>query len=133
MCIEVIIILHEHTLSVDEFNNPKVLKNSEAIATVLVRLLLLEPGTFETHPDMGVGIVSKYRYSFHGRADELRSDFQNQIEKYLPTFQGVKVQVSEIDDMYYLYAEIDGSLYGITINDDLDIKYTYKKLEELKS
>ena len=128
-----ITILHEHTLSVDEFNNPKVLKDSEAIATILVRLLLLEPGTFETHPEMGVGLVSRYRYSFHGRAEELRADFQSQIDKYLPTFQGVRVQVSEIDDMYYIYAEINGQLYGITVNDTLDIQYTYKSLEDLKS
>ena len=133
MCIEVITILHEHTLSVDEFNNPKVLKDSEAIATILVRLLLLEPGTFETHPEMGVGLVSRYRYSFHGRAEELRADIQSQIDKYLPTFQGVRVQVSEIDDMYYIYAEINGQLYGITVNDTLDIQYTYKSLEDLKS
>lgn len=132
VCIEVIYILHEHTLSVDEFNNPKVLKNSEAIATVLVRLLLLEPGTFETHPEMGVGLVSRYRYSFTGHAEELKADFKGQIETYLPTFQGISIDVRESDNMYYITAEINGQLFGITVDNNLEIRVAYKTLEDLK-
>lgn len=131
VCIEVITILYEHTLSVDEFNNPKVLKNGEAMANILARLLLLEPGTFETHPEMGVGIVSRYRYSFAGHADELESDFKAQIEKYLPTFQGVQVKVEERDNMYYITATINNDLFGIVIDSNLSIQTVYKQLSDL--
>ena len=56
----------EFGFSVDEFQNPKNYKNAEAIATLLSRLLLLEPGTIQSHPDMGVGLYSKYHYSVEG-------------------------------------------------------------------
>ena len=48
----------EFSFSVDDFENPKTYKDAEAIATLLVRLLILEPGTFQSHPDMGVGLYS---------------------------------------------------------------------------
>jgi hypothetical protein len=55
--------ISEFGFSVDEFNNPKVYKNAEAVSTLLVRLLLLEPGTIQSHPNAGVGLISRYRYS----------------------------------------------------------------------
>lgn len=126
-----VIHIKEYTLSVNEFNNPKILKDAEAVGTLLVRLLLLEPGTFESHPDMGVGIVSRYRYSFNGRAEELRVEFERQIEKYLPSLKGITINVSEIDNTYYLRAQIDNGLYAISFSDNFNVQYAYKSLTDL--
>ena len=41
----------EYLLTTDEFRNPKVLEGAKAIGILLVRLLLMEPGTNPLHPD----------------------------------------------------------------------------------
>ena len=53
----------EPLMSINKFNKPKVLQEPDSGVIRIVRLILLEPGTIQTHPDMGVGIVSKFRYS----------------------------------------------------------------------
>lgn len=103
----------EFSFSIDDFQNPKKSKDPEAISTLLVRLLLLEPGTIQSHPDIGVGLVSKYRFGSEGISNELRSNFQKQIEIYLPQFQGTKVDAYESDGALKITAQIDDTLYGI--------------------
>lgn len=75
----------EYPLSVDNFNKPKELLNETAIATQIMRLILLEPGTIQTHPKMGVGIRSRYRYAESTMMTSLKYDIKNQIEQFLPT------------------------------------------------
>ena len=55
-------ILKEYSMSVNDFNQPADAKGKKAIGVLLVRLLLMEKGTDPMRPDMGVGIVSRYRY-----------------------------------------------------------------------
>lgn len=117
----------ENTFSVDDFENPKVLYDAEAIATLLTRLLLLEPGTIQSHPDAGVGLKSRYSMGVAGTSSSLQSEFQRQIETYLPQYQGVKVSVTEKDRAYIITAEIDNSLYGIyydTSTSNINTQYT---------
>lgn len=123
----------EHSFSVDEYMQPKTYKNSEAIAVFLTRLLLLEPGTYQSHPECGIGLISQYRYGMEGNAIRLQSEFQRQIEKYLPNVQGVNVSVREKDGYYNISAEIDGVLYGIQYNtSNSKISSKYSKLSDLK-
>ena len=105
----------EFSFSVDDFQNPKVYKDPEAIQTLLVRLLLLEPGTIQSPPDMGVGLYSKYSHSVlnSGEGSKLQSEFQSQIEKYLPQFQGARVSVKEQENTFMISTELDNVLYGI--------------------
>lgn len=124
--------ISEFAFSVDDFQNPKVFKNGEAVCTLLVRLLLLEPGTIQSHPEAGVGLISKYRYSVEGSAAELRGDFQRQIEKYLPQLQGVHLSVVERDHKLFITAEIGDVLYGISFDQStLKIDTDYKSLSDL--
>lgn len=122
---------HEYLLSVDEFGNPKVVKDSKAIGQMLKHLLLLEPGTFQSHPDMGVGLVSKYRYSNDVRG--LRDDFRAQITKYLPQYQAVQVECKMLqDNVCYIGATIDGNIYGFFYDTDKNsITPTFKMLQDL--
>lgn len=105
--------ISEFSFTVDDFQDPKSYKDPEAISVLLTRLLLLEPGTLQSHPEAGVGLYSRYAYSVEGSAHSLEADFQRQIETYLPRFQGARVTVSEKDGMYNIAVEIDGTLYGI--------------------
>lgn len=123
--------MHEYCFSINDFGNPKIYEDAEAMSVILTRLLLLEPGTFQSHPNMGVGLVSKYRYSFAGRATELKEDFEKQIALYLPTFQGVKINVTESNNTYYITAEINKVLYGIVVKDDMSTTASYKSLSDI--
>lgn len=122
----------EFAFSVDDFQNPKVYKDASAVATLLTRLLLLEPGTIQSHPEAGVGLISRYRFSTEGAASNLQADFQRQIEKYLPQFQGAKISVREKDKTFIIAAEIDDTLYGIYYDTNTSkVSTSYTKLSDL--
>lgn len=122
----------EFSFSVDDFQNPKVYKDSEAMCTLLVRLLLLEPGTIQSHPEAGVGLMSKYAYSIEDDVSGLKTDFQKQIETYLPDFQGVTVNVKLKNKVLYIGVEIDGTIYGIYYDENTSsITTNYIRLADL--
>ena len=54
--------MKEHLMSINNTQTPKVLDGSMAEKMCIMRLILMEPGLYETHPKMGVGLVSKYRF-----------------------------------------------------------------------
>ncbi len=88
----------EYLLTVDEFSNPQVVEGKSAIALLLSRLILLEPGSDPLHPEMGVGI-RKYRFnSDKDLLNIIQKDIEKQVDTYLPTFQGAEVQLALTDD-----------------------------------
>lgn len=90
--------INEYLLTTDSFKNPKMLKNKAAVSAILARLILLEPGTNTKHPKMGVGLVSRYRYTDEDNVSELRKDIAQQVATYLPTFQSVEVNIQLLND-----------------------------------
>ena len=89
---------HEFILSVDKFKQPQVLTDHDAISQLLVHLILLEPGTFQDHPEMGVGLVSRYRYKDKKSLTDLQNRIESQITTYLPDLGTVEVGVSMNDN-----------------------------------
>jgi hypothetical protein len=88
----------EYLLTVDEFSNPQVVEGKSAIALLLSRLIILEPGSDPLHPDMGVGI-KKYRFNSDKNVlTKIRDNISNQIDTYLPTFQGSEIEIGLTDD-----------------------------------
>ena len=91
----------EYLLSINKFDRPKKYIDSEgkpaATQTLITRLILLEPGTIQHHPEMGVGIVSKYRYSNTDALPALRHDIEDQCRTYLPDLYDCNVDVSLSD------------------------------------
>ena len=83
----------EPCLSIDEFNKPLILRGKDAISTLLIHLILLEPGTYSNKPGMGVGLVSRYRYNDEQSLEKLKTDIKNQVDAYLPEFDAVDVNV----------------------------------------
>ena len=81
----------EYTMSVNTIKRPKVLKDKDAVYVLLVRLLILEPGTNQAFPEMGLGLISRYRYSFANDINKLIIDYKNQIATYLPGLELVDV------------------------------------------
>lgn len=113
-----ITIPNEALLSLNKFGNPKVVSGNEATYYLLTRLILLEKGTIQSHPDMGVGIVSRYRYAFENAYKDLQYDIQEQIGVYLPQLAGVDVKVSCMDKVFKIEITVDGSLYSYNFNTD---------------
>lgn len=91
-------LVQESILDVDAFNKPMVLEGKEAIGTLLVRLIKLEPGTFASRPTMGVGLLSNYRYCDEQKVLELQGHIRSQIQTFLPQFQAVDVATNLLED-----------------------------------
>lgn len=82
--------MKEYLLTTNVYKEPTVVEGSDAYGILLVRLLLLEPGTNPLHPAMGVGIGPKYRFISEGDIPVLQTRIQDQINTYLPSeFQAV--------------------------------------------
>lgn len=125
--------ISEFSFSVDDFKSPKVYKDPKAVAVLLTRLLLLEPGTIQSHPEMGVGLYSNFMYGMEGAtASSLKSSIQKQITTYLPDFQSLNVSVVQKENTLYITIEIDGYVYGFVYNTDKQTLINdYTKLSEL--
>ena len=113
----------EYLLSVNAFNEPEVLEGKPAIAMLVMRLILLNPGSDPLHPDMGVGI-EKYRFAM-GRLEELKTRVKEQINTYLPfTASVVDIEITKdhlcdvlitIEDTIYRYSSSEAPI-PITID-----------------
>ena len=106
-------MIRENLLTVDEFNNPKTVTDMKACAILLIRLLILVPGTNPLHPGMGVGLGSVYRFITEDDLDALRDRIQNQIETYMPIeFQSANIEL-DINDKHNLIVKaiLNGTVY----------------------
>lgn len=79
----------EYLLTTNKFKEPSQLNGADAVGLLLMRLIMMEPGTDPLHPDMGVGIA-RYRYTMD-TAEELRKRIENQINTYLTYFSDSNV------------------------------------------
>lgn len=111
-------IIKENHFTIDEFNQPKKSQGKDAIGVLVIRLILLEPGTDQTRPKMGLGIASRYRYIQESDLDKLSDDLKEQIATYLAPFSKVKVTITMKSD-YSL-------VFDIVIDDDV-YKYQTEK------
>lgn len=110
----------EYLISTNKFEKPKEFKDNDAVCLYLMRLLLLDPGSIQSKPDMGVGLVTKWRYSGEEEMASLSLEIQKQITDYLPQFQFSNVItrlenksiIVEIDlnDVRYSFIAEDGDL-----------------------
>lgn len=111
----------EYLCSVNRFNEPDKLEGKPAIALLLVRLILMDPGSDPLHPTMGVGI-RKYRYGLNN-VDTIRKEVEYQLKTFLPCYQNASVHIEvtpqktcnieiSINDVVYVY---DSSIAPIPI------------------
>lgn len=102
----------EYLFTVNEFNEPGKVEGKNAIALLLMRLIMMDPGSDPLHPSMGVGLKN-YRYGLNS-LDELKTSIEKQIQIYLPMYQNatvllirtpdrtVNIEIT-IDDVTYVY------------------------------
>lgn len=84
----------EHLMSVNNKQLPTTLKGLDGDKVMIMRLILMEPGLIQTHPEMGVGLVSKYRYKdIESIKNDLPNNIKRQMSMYLPYIHDIDVQV----------------------------------------
>ena len=86
--------LKEYSLSINSFNNPDELKRADAACLLIMRLILLTPGTIQTHPEMGVGLITKYRFMYDTELQNLKKVITDQISLYLPELNLTSVELT---------------------------------------
>lgn len=87
----------DYSLSINKIQQPKVYENLEALQLQIKKLLLMEKGTYESVPNMGVGIRN-YRYKYNEESEALKEEIQQQISTYLPYFTLVEVDIVKIEN-----------------------------------
>lgn len=105
----------EFTMNLDSFMNPSVYKGTSANEILIARLIMLEPGTIETHPEMGIGIVSRYRNMPESELPTLERDIESQISRYLPDIYATEVKCQ---------TKKNKLIIGVKANDDV-FAYSY--------
>lgn len=86
----------ELLLGIDVFNKPAELIGKNAWSQLILNLLFLEPGTYPSMPEMGIGIKS-YDYEYMDDVIiDLPSIIQNQVEIYLPDVPLTNVSANKI-------------------------------------
>lgn len=89
--------IKEYFFTTNTKQQPKVAEDFEAKSTLIIRLILLNPGVYQTHPKMGVGLVSKWRYMDIDDLPKLQAEINQQMQEYLPleVYYSMSVTVSE--------------------------------------
>ena len=114
--------MKEHVLILNDFNMPKVFNESDSAYVLIIRLLLLEPGKFQSHPEMGVGIRSRYRFN----NDEnflmnLQNDIKKQIDKYLPELSATDVTITSNNKVLGIIINTADGAYVVSYDTTTDV------------
>lgn len=125
--------IKDYLLDINDLNKPKVVDMTviqpgilNSAETMICRLILLEKGLMPDHPDMGVGLVSRYTFAYTSELTTLENDITEQINQYLPEFTPVSVSVAmgetgqNQDKILYISITINQSdftlMYNISTN-----------------
>lgn len=121
--------MEAHVLSLNDFNMPKVFSEADSVYVHIIQLILLEPGKYQSHPNMGVGIRSRYR---HNNEDNfllnLKTDITNQISTYLPELSNVAVTLTHKNQILGIIIDTTTGTYVVAYNsvtDTMDAAATY--------
>lgn len=109
----------EGLFTTDKYNKPMVLKDKDAVAILLLRLLVMVPGTNRKHPEMGIDIRGRYEYCEEDEVDELNTEIQTQIKTYLPQFNTSSVNcITEGRDMK-IAIKVDDTVFNFSTASNL--------------
>ena len=121
--------MEAHVLSLNDFNMPKVFNASDSAYVYIIYIILLEPGKYQSHPNMGVGIRSRYRYNNDDNfLIDLQSDIAKQITTYLPELSDVSVSLTHNDHVLGIIIDTSTGTYVVAYNsieDTMDAAATY--------
>lgn len=125
--------MKEHVFSLNAFSMPKVYEDDDANYILIIRLLLLEPGTFQTHPEMGIGVKSKCRYvNDDNFLIDLKDVIHSQMVTYLPSIITTEIRISIVDHTLTIEIDTTDKTYSLGYNTDTyEVSYTSHLLSDL--
>ena len=113
--------MEAHLLSLNNFNKPRVLSEGNAGYMHIIYLILLSKGKYQSHPDMGVGLRERYRYSnSETLLLDLKNDISSQIEKYLPELQLIDVSLNLKNDILGIVIDTTTGTYVMAYDKNKD-------------
>ena len=107
----------EYSCSVNNLKKPTVVMGNDAIGARLLELIMMEPGDDPLHPDMGVGIRSRYRFNNEENfLMNLQNDIKKQIDKYLPELSATDVIVTNNNKVLGIIINTAEGAYVVSYN-----------------
>ena len=110
--------MHEYLLSTNKYKKPYALTDKDALSVLIIRLLLMEPGTHPLHPEMGIDLIGRYRYCSKDDIPQLQNEIESQIETYLPGFHSLEVTPYISDSKLKIKVTIDDTLFNFTTGEE---------------
>ena len=110
--------MKEHVFSLNDFNMPKVYEEKDANYILIIRLLLLDPGKYQSHPTMGIGLSTKYRFGSNKNDNILQSlqaDIKEQMSKFLPqvSYKNIELVLDNSNRLGIIIETDEGGAYVI--------------------
>ena len=124
--------MNEYLITVDNYKKPKVIRGNKGNYYMILRLMLMEPGTNPLFPLMGLGLRSKSRFVDEDQIQELKVKLDQQINMYLPDLIVNNIEM-EMDDNKQLRITIssDTEEYVYNTNDfDLNLDTLVEEYNE---
>ena len=114
--------MQAHMLSLNNFGMPKVYDGTNAAYVKLIQLILLDRGKFQSHPTMGVGLRSRYRFNNdENMLYDLKADITNQIERFLPELVGSDITLNLRNEVLGIAINTADGAYTLAYNRSTDI------------
>ena len=118
--------MNEYLLDVDKRQQPKVFTKYEGDRINVFRLIMLEPGTFPTHPTLGVGLVSRWRFrDVDTIKSSLASTIEAQLKDFMPQLIDPQVAVTIVNNN-------NKNIINISVRVNGELTYTFKVDEETR-
>lgn len=118
--------MNEYLLDVDKRQQPKVFTKYEGDRINVFRLIMLEPGTFPTHPTLGVGLVSRWRFrDVDTIKSSLASTIEAQLKDFMPQLIDPQVTVTIVNNN-------NKNIINISVKVNGELTYTFKVDEETR-
>lgn len=114
--------MEAHVLSLNDFSRPKVFDKADAEYVNIVYLMLLNKGTYQSHPNMGLGIRERYRFdNSENLLNDLRNDIRNQLTQFLPTINVTNVETILKDKTLGVIIYTISGVYVVVYDSDKDV------------
>jgi hypothetical protein len=113
--------VRDYLLGLDDLQQPRVIDMSiikpnewNSAILMIARLILIIPGTYADHPEMGIDIKGRYRFAFEDELHQLSTELDEQIHTYLPDFNLVSVYAYHKEKNLVNYIVIDIQIDQVT-------------------
>lgn len=116
----------DYLLGLDDLQQPRaidmsIIRPNEWNSAILfiARLILMRKGQLDDHPDMGIDIRARYKFSYEDELIQLNQEIQEQVARFLPEFSPIEV-TSQFKE-----GKAEGSIVIIVIIDNVAYELLY--------